>query len=98
MAKIDTIDIDVRVRRRPCYVNGKKAFFHQWTTEHRVIEPSLLRGGHCGGQITMPAGIVEIETGEVMLVHPSSIRFVDGGQFDKYLWPDEVSNNEEKLR
>lgn len=82
-------NIKMEIARRTCFVNGERAMFHMWTIEQRIIEPSLSRGGHCGGQISTPVGIIELETGEVILVHPSSIRFADGGEFGDYIWFDD---------
>lgn len=31
---------------RPCLVDGKKAVFHCWEQCAKVLEPSLIKGGH----------------------------------------------------
>lgn len=61
---------------RKCEVRGDVAYFHKWTEYRNVIEPSLMVGGHSGGQIKYPLGIVEYEDGTIVLVEPGSIKFV----------------------
>lgn len=71
---------------RKCLVSNDKgkapctAMFHQWTFESRVVEPSLLRGGHQGGQISSTYAIVEYDNGIVDIVHPTRIKFVEGSE------------------
>lgn len=87
--------------RRICVVetyeaNRKKrrAFFHLFTTSARPIEPSTLRGGHPGGQVSNPIAIVEYEDGTVDTVEPSRVRFLDTeGLMKQYSW-DEVDEND----
>ena len=74
----------IEITRRPCYVYGRKALFHCWGQESRVIPPSALIGGHPGGTIASIMGIVEYEDGEVCKVNPDHIRFADGGGFEQY--------------
>lgn len=62
---------------RPCYVDGKKALFHRWVDCRKIVEPSVLKGGHGGGVIARTFGIVEYADGTVAEVAPSTIRFDD---------------------
>lgn len=61
---------------RSCEVNGEKAIFHCWEQYSQVIAPSLLRGGHGGGQIAQVFGIVEFKDGAVRRIQPHEIKFV----------------------
>lgn len=81
--------------RRICmvkYIEGnamkeKRAFFHLFTTSAYTVEPSPLKGGHPGGQISTPCAIVEYENGEVVLVTADSVRFLDTEELMKqYSW------------
>ncbi|MFV0412943.1 MAG: hypothetical protein ACK5L3_06670 [Oscillospiraceae bacterium] len=60
---------------RPCEVNGRPARFHCWSTRARVVAPSMLRGGHQGGQLSETFAIIEYEDGEVSEEYPYKIRF-----------------------
>lgn len=62
---------------RPCTVSGRKALFHRWATETRLIEPSVLKGGHSGAAVQFTVAIVEYENGFVEEVEPHKIRFLD---------------------
>lgn len=61
---------------RSCEVKGEKAIFHCWEHWSQVIEPSALRGGHSGGQISQVFGIVEFEDGTVKRVQPFDVKFI----------------------
>ena len=97
--------------RRPCMVDtyereeGKKierrAFFHLFATSAYPIEPSLLKGGHPGGQVSKPVAIVEYEDGTVEDVLPSRVRFLDTEWLmEQYAWGEdkEVLDNETHQR
>lgn len=64
---------------RPCEVKGSNGFFHCWEQINEVLEPSLLKGGHCGGQLSCVYGIIEFEDGKVCRVKPYDIRFTNKG-------------------
>lgn len=68
--------------RRPCYVDGERAMFHQWIIRAQVAPPSLMVGGHMGGQLCETFGLVEYEDGRVGEVYPTQVVFADGGDFD----------------
>lgn len=63
-------------RLRPCTVNGQKALFHGWYYSAEVIAPSMMVGGHNGGQLACTFGIIELETGDVKLCNVTEIKFV----------------------
>lgn len=69
----------VRLELRPCYYKGRKALFHRWSDYSRVIEPSVLRGGHGGGVISGTCAIIETADGTVLEVYPTEIQFADPG-------------------
>lgn len=67
----------------------RRAFFHLFTTSARPIEPSPLRGGHPGGQVSKPVAIVEYEDGTVDTVEPERVRFLDTeGLMEQYSWSE----------
>lgn len=59
-----------------------KCKFHCWSQTSNVIQPSLLVGGHNGGTVIFPVGIVEDEEGQVRTVYPNDIKFI-GGENDE---------------
>lgn len=68
-------------------VKEKRAFFHLFTTSAYPIEPSILKGGHPGGQVSKPVAIVEYEDGTVDTVEPERVRFLDTeGLMKQYSW------------
>ena len=70
--------IFANTEKRACTAKGKNALFHKWVTRKQVIEPSLMVGGHTGGQLEFTFGLVEYEDGRIEEVNPSLIVFVDG--------------------
>lgn len=62
---------------RPCLVDGKRALWHEWTTRQEIVPPSIMAGGHGGGQISATFALVEYEDGTVAEVYPSCVRFLD---------------------
>lgn len=76
---------------RPCIAKGRRAFFHRWADSAR---PGVPRGVEETEemeyfQIYSVHGIVEYEDGTVDRAWPFDIRFIDGGEFDQYAWPEE---------
>ena len=53
------------------------------------IAPGIAVGSHPGGQLSYVAGIVEIEGGYVMRIHPSSIQFIDN-KMAEYAFAEEA--------
>lgn len=60
---------------RKCSVNGKIGIFHCWEHYATVAAPSLMVGGHSGGQISQIFAIVEFPDGTVKRVEPYDVRF-----------------------
>lgn len=87
MARLDYV---IGVERRPCYVGGKKAMFHTWMNRARVAPPSMMAGGHAGGQLWEVFGVVEFEDGHVGTVYPENVQFADGGGFEDAAWGPRV--------
>ena len=73
---------------RPCIAAGQKALFHMWVNESRVVPPSPLVGGHSGGQVSTIRALVEDERGNMKMVQPKDIRFLDH-PFQDYHWGEE---------
>lgn len=61
---------------RPCLVNGEKAYFHRWSEHSYIVPPSLLKGGHSGGQVQNTVGIFEKEDGTVIEAYPTDVQFI----------------------
>lgn len=86
MASLSNIEIVKELR--PCIVNGKKALFHTWEQKSEIVETNPILGDYIGGGIiSWVAGIIETEDGQVIRVHPSSIRFVDN-KIQEYAFDD----------
>ena len=72
------MELKFKPELRPCIINGVgKGIFHCWEQYAEPIAPGLTIGSHPGGQISRVNGIVEIESGHVIRVNLSSIRFID---------------------
>lgn len=74
--------------RRPCYVNGRRAFFHAWANTAR---PAMPRGVDPEEkpdyfQLAHLHAVVEFEDGHVERVWPQDVKFADGGRFEEYAW------------
>lgn len=69
--------ITITKELRPCLVDGKRALWHEWTTRREIVPPSIMTGGHGGGQISATFALVEYEDGTVAEVYPSRVRFLD---------------------
>ena len=62
--------------RRECVVNGKVGYFCCWEQYAEVVGPSLMTGGHPGGQLAAVHAIVEFDEG-VRRVSVADIKFTD---------------------
>lgn len=70
---------------RPCVIDGVKALFHRWEEVSEIVYPSLMKGGHPGGEMKGTLAIVEMEDGSVRRVAPDAVRFTDNAKlFDLY--------------
>ena len=74
---------------RPCMVDGEKALFHRWEDYATVLEPSPMVGGHPGGQLRETFAIVEMESGQVMEVKPTKVKFEDTSEYMALLGANE---------
>ena len=68
-----------RYNLRKCTINGVRAWFHGFFTRSEIIEPSILIGGHQGGNYFYTVVIVEFEDGSIAEYNASSvdIKFTD---------------------
>jgi hypothetical protein len=62
---------------RPCEARGIPGYFHKWCERSDILEPSLMKGGHSGGEIKYTLGIVEFEDGSICEFAPTVIKFTD---------------------
>lgn len=53
-----------------------RGYFHGWRHYSQIVEPSIMRGGHGGGQISETYAIVEAEDGKVFCCLPGKLRFI----------------------
>ena len=88
--------IEIRPEVRPIYYQNKKALFHKWSTVSRIVEPSVLRGGHGGGVISMTVAIIETEDGKIHEVAPTDIWFADPYYLDRVWNGQETRKTEDK--
>lgn len=79
--------LKITVSLRPCITNLGNGLFHRWVDRAEVATPSVLRGGHNGGQLWEVFGLVELEDGTVVEVLPNNIKFVDN-LCEGFAWPD----------
>ena len=66
-------------KTRPCVILGENipAKFHKFYTRSYVVAPSLLKGGHPGGQVSNEYALIELADGTVESVPWCNIRFTD---------------------
>lgn len=83
--KMAGCDFVIKFEFRPCLVDGRKAMWHRWTIREEVVGPSILNGGHGGGQLSATFALVEFEDGTVAEVYPDKVRFLDSAKvFEEY--------------
>lgn len=83
-------DIDIGWDLRPCIISGQRtsrgitelpddepALFHCITHRANVIPPSLLKGGHPGGQLAEVYALVEYRDGHLEEVSLDRVQFLD---------------------
>ena len=77
---------------RPCiahrqYEGPAPALFHGWNHVAEIAAPSLLTGGHPGGQLSATYALVEYEDGTVGQIPVNRIVFLDSSEsFSIYDW------------
>lgn len=69
-------NIEIKMERRLCTVDGELGYFHCWEHYSTVIEPSPMVGGYPGGTLSYVLGIVEFPE-DVRKVTVDSIKFCD---------------------
>lgn len=75
---------------RPCLLHDGGGFHaalcHGFYNAAEVVPPSLMRGGHSGGQLATVHVLVELETGQLIQTEPSRVIMMDSdrvfGAFD----------------
>lgn len=77
MASVMDATFTIERELRPCLVDGKRALWHEWTTRQEIVPPSIMAGGHGGGQISATLALIEYEDGTAAEVYPSRVRFLD---------------------
>lgn len=70
------LNMKIEWETRLCEVDGELGYFHTWEQYAKTIDPSIMVGGHPGGQISWVFGIVEFKDG-VRRVDPCRIKFCD---------------------
>lgn len=83
MAEIERKIIVSNSEMRPCTVHGKKALFHRWVDKCEIVSPSVMRGGHSGGELRETLALFEYEDGTVGEALPQNIRFLDDKEIKK---------------
>lgn len=73
-------NIEIKRELRLCLVKGKPALFHMWEEHAEMIEPRSV--------LKCVMGIIETDDGQVIRVHPNSIKFVDN-KINKYCFKPE---------
>ena len=82
--------IIVTQERRPCLVTTprrdaepetRRAFLHCFAPVAEIVPPSIMKGGHNGGQLAELTALVEFEDGIVQRVEPECVRFLDSAEF-----------------
>lgn len=70
---------------RPCIVDGAQALFHGWAD----IEKPNIEGGRQVGRWKTVSAVIEFRSGEVKIVKPTDVRFLDGYEvFSQYKWAE----------
>lgn len=80
------IKMTITPQLRPCIIyrsaHGEvgehlEALFHMWEQSYQVIAPSMLTGGHAGGQLGEMFGLCELRDGNMIRVRLEHIQFLD---------------------
>lgn len=102
-------EIIIKCERRPCLVEfrvhsrksiaeleTRRALFHCFVTVAEVAAPSVMRGGHNGGQLSDVFALVEFSDGKLQKVEPERVRFLDSAaEFDGIAWPEDHAPEED---
>lgn len=75
----------------PCMARRQKAIFIMWVNISYIVEPSLMIGGHNGGQVSGVKGLVRLSDGQVGLFSIGDIIFPpDAFEDYDWAWADEI--------
>jgi hypothetical protein len=92
MANLQSV-FEIKAQLRPCLVHVPTqqgyvpALWHCWAHEAEVIAPSLMRGGHAGGQLASVLALVEFQDGTVEKVRTERVKFLGTSEkFNEYDW------------
>ena len=72
---------------RTCRYENENYLFHCFEHCSYVVPPSMLTGGHPGGQISQVYAIIEDKDGNIKHVGPEEITFTDH-MFRNYYFPE----------
>lgn len=69
---------------RPCVARQdgtpKRALFHGFVNVAEVVVPSILKGGHPGGQLQNTYAMIEFEDGRLSMEHVNRIVMLDSAE------------------
>ena len=68
---------------RTCRYKDENYLFHCFEKRSSVIPPSIMRGGHPGGEISRLFALIEDAEGHIFRVDPTEIVFTDD-EFDNH--------------
>lgn len=54
-----------------------ECLFHCFSVRSEVIQPSIMIGGHTGGNVQYPVALVELHDGSMVELPAFMIRFID---------------------
>lgn len=77
---------------RTCRYENENYIFHCFEQHSYVVQPSILIGGHPGGQVSGVFAIIEDEKGNIYRVDPTTITFTDN-KFSEYFFAEDKENN-----
>ena len=63
------------INLRKCKVKGIDGYFHKWSDKSEIVGPSLMKGGHPGGELKYTLAIIEHEDGSIGEYWPKDIVF-----------------------
>jgi len=79
--------IVIETELRSCIVKDKKALFHKWCDNSKILNPSPMVGGHNGGVLKYTVAIIEYENGVVTECYPYEVKFIDR-KFKEYCFSE----------
>lgn len=71
-----------KLQTRPCIAHpGRKALFHRFVNVAEVVAPSIMTGGHPGGQLQNTYALLEFENGCLSMEPINSIIMLDSAEY-----------------